>query len=320
MAIVFFCYSHRDETLRDELEVHLSMLKRQGFIEMWHDRRITAGEELDKAISKNLEEADIILLLVSSDFLASNYCYDIEMQRAMQKHEQRESHIIPVILRSCDWRSAPFSKLLVTPTDGKPIKKFPDQDDAFLEVVNAVKATITRLQPPQDITPPSKSYGSAVKPQILDILRSSNLRIRKTFSDRDRDQFVEESFEYISNFFENSLVELSNRNPEVDTHFKRIDANHFSALVYNAGKKATECQIWIRGSSHLFTNGIAYSSNASGSDNSFNESMSIVDDEHALFLQPLGMAFFASQQNVNKSLSQQRAAEYFWKILLRPLQ
>ncbi|MBN3951225.1 MAG: TIR domain-containing protein [Nostoc sp. NMS7] len=137
MATVFFSYSHRDETLRDELEVHLTMLKRQGFIETWHDRRITAGEEFDKSISKNLEEADIILLLVSSDFLASNYCYGIEMQRAMEKHEQRESHIIPVILRSCDWRSAPFGKLLVTPTDGKPITKFPNQDDAFLEVVNA---------------------------------------------------------------------------------------------------------------------------------------------------------------------------------------
>ncbi|MEH2047845.1 toll/interleukin-1 receptor domain-containing protein [Nostoc sp.] len=88
MATVFFSYSHRDQILRDEMEIHLAMLKRQGFIETWHDRRITAGEEFDKAISKNLEEADIILLLVSSDFLASNYCYDIEMQRAMEKHEK----------------------------------------------------------------------------------------------------------------------------------------------------------------------------------------------------------------------------------------
>ncbi|MEH2217536.1 MULTISPECIES: toll/interleukin-1 receptor domain-containing protein [unclassified Nostoc] len=320
MAIIFFSYSHRDETLRDELEIHLAMLKKQGFIETWHDRRITAGEEFDKAISKNLEEADIILLLVSSDFLASNYCYDIEMQRAMEKHEQGESHIIPVILRPCDWRSAPFGKLLVMPTDGKPITKFPDKDDAFLEVVNAVKGTITRLQLRQDSTPPSISYGSAVKPQILDIPRSSNLRIRKTFLDRERDQFVEELFEYIANFFENSLAELSNRNPEVGTNFKRIDANHFSAIVYIAGKKATQCRIWIRGTSHLYGNDIAYSSNASGSDNSINESMSIVDDGYALFLQPLGMASFPSQQNMKKLLSQQGAAEYFWDILLRPLQ
>ncbi|MEH2008231.1 toll/interleukin-1 receptor domain-containing protein [Nostoc sp.] len=321
MATVFFSYSHRDETLRDELEVHLTMLKRQGFIETWHDRRITAGEEFDEAISINLEEADIILLLVSSDFLASNYCYDIEMQRAMEKHEKGESYIIPVILRPCDWASAPFGKLLVMPTDGKPITKFPNQDDAFLEVVNAIKRTITRLQLRQNSTPPSKNYGSAVKPQILDIPRSSNLRIRKTFLDRDRDQFVEESFEYISNFFENSLAELSNRNPqEVDTHFKRIDANHFSVIVYIGRKKAAECRIWTGGSSRLITNGIAYSSNASGSDNSINESMSIVDDGYALFLRPLGMASFSSQQNVKKLLSQQGAAEYLWDILLRPLQ
>ncbi|MDF5739993.1 hypothetical protein, partial [Nostoc sp. S13] len=131
----------------------------------------------------------------------------------------------------------------------------------------------------------------------------------------------DKSFEYISNFFENSLAELSNRNPqEVDTHFKRIDANHFSAIVYIRGNKAAECRIWTGGSSRLFTNGIAYSSNASGSDNSINDSMSIVDDGYALFLQPLAMAFFTSQQNVKKLLSQQGAAECFWDILLRPLQ
>ncbi|MHC0068781.1 hypothetical protein ACWATR_38975, partial [Nostoc sp. UIC 10890] len=86
------------------------------------------------------------------------------------------------------------------------------------------------------------------------------------------------------------------------------------------GKKAAECRIWTGESSRLFRSDIAYSSNASGSDNSINESMSIVDDGYALFLQPLGMAFFASQQNVKKLLSQQGAAEYFWDILLRPLQ
>src|SRR5437762_917707 len=101
MAILFFSYSHKDEGLRDQLEIHLAMLKRQGFIETWHDRRISAGEILDHAVSENLESADIILLLVSPDFLASDYCYDREMMRAMERHEAGLSAVIPVILRPC---------------------------------------------------------------------------------------------------------------------------------------------------------------------------------------------------------------------------
>lgn len=325
MATLFFSYSHRDETLRDELEIHLSMLKRQSIIETWHDRRIIAGDEFNKAISKYLEEADIILLLVSPDFLASNYCYDIEMRRALERHEQGEACVMPIILRPCDWRSAPFGKLLVMPTDGKPVSKFPDKDDAFLEVVNTIRQVIAQLKPRKDLTSlPSRGYSNSREQQVAKLLeepRSSNLRIRKTFSDRDRDKFLEESFEYIAKFFENTLVELSSRNPEVDTHFKRIDANHFSSVVYLKGKIVTQCRIWLGGQSrHSFGGSIAYSSNASGYDNSFNESMSIIDDGYALFLQPLGMQIFGSGQNAKKLLSQQGSAEYFWDILIRPLQ
>ncbi len=104
--------------MRDQLEVQLSMLKRQGAIETWHDRRIGAGQEIDGAISGNLEEADIILLLVSPDFLASDYCYDREMIRAMERHHAGDAIVIPVILRACDWHPAPFGKLNATPPDG----------------------------------------------------------------------------------------------------------------------------------------------------------------------------------------------------------
>lgn len=106
MPTVFFSYSHKDEALRDELEAHLGLLKNQGFIEHWHDRRIVAGEELDPAIFQNLERADVILLLISSDFISSSYCYSREMVRAMQRHEAGEARVIPVILRNCDWKSA----------------------------------------------------------------------------------------------------------------------------------------------------------------------------------------------------------------------
>jgi hypothetical protein len=139
MAKLFFSYSHRDSDLRDEMEIHLAALKREGVIETWHDREIRAGEEFENEISQNLEEADIILLLISPYFIASNYCYEIEMKRAMQRHEKGDARVIPVILEPRDWQKLPFGKLTATPTDGKPISKFPNKHDGFLDVTRAIR-------------------------------------------------------------------------------------------------------------------------------------------------------------------------------------
>src|SRR5204862_4845362 len=114
-------------------------LKRQGVIDMWHDWRIGAGKEVDREISEHLEEADIILLLVSPYFIASDYCYEVEMKRALERHEQGEARVIPVVLHPCAWQGTLFGKLMAVPTDGRPISKFPNQHDAFLEVTNAIR-------------------------------------------------------------------------------------------------------------------------------------------------------------------------------------
>lgn len=135
---MFFSYSHDDEKLRDQLEKQLAMLKRQGVIETWHDRRIGAGENIAPAIDEHINRDDIILLLVSADFIASDYCYDIEMKRAMQRQDAGEAVVIPVILRACDWHHAPFGKLNATPGDGKPITQWSDIDEAFLQVGKSV--------------------------------------------------------------------------------------------------------------------------------------------------------------------------------------
>src|SRR5882724_3306502 len=102
MATLFFSYSHKNEALRDELEVHLAMLKREGALQAWHDRKIAAGDDFDRAISEQLQIADVILLLISPDFLASSYCYDVEVYRALTRDEAGETRVIPVILRPCD--------------------------------------------------------------------------------------------------------------------------------------------------------------------------------------------------------------------------
>jgi hypothetical protein len=142
MPSVFFSYSPVDELLRDQVEAQLSLLKRQGIINTWHDRRIEAGDDLGRAIDRALEDADVILLLISHDFLASEYCYGVEMRRAMERHETGQAVVIPVILRACDWHDAPFGKLLALPTDGKPITQWADRDQALLEVAMGVRRAV----------------------------------------------------------------------------------------------------------------------------------------------------------------------------------
>ena len=122
---LFYSYSHKDERLRDQLETHLSLLQTQGVIRGWHDRRIEAGTEWDGAINQNLEDAGIILLLVSADFFASRYCHDVEVARAMARHEAGTARVIPVILRPvAEWHSALFGKLQALPKDGRPVTKW----------------------------------------------------------------------------------------------------------------------------------------------------------------------------------------------------
>jgi hypothetical protein len=143
-AQVFFSYSHADEPLRDEIEKQLSMLKREGVIAAWHDRRISAGTEFASVIDAHVQTADVILLLVSADFLASDYCFDIEVKRAMERHDAGQAVVIPVILRACDWHRAPFGKLNASPRDGKPITQHADRDQALLEVAQAVLGAARR--------------------------------------------------------------------------------------------------------------------------------------------------------------------------------
>ncbi|WP_169617268.1 COR domain-containing protein [Nodosilinea sp. P-1105] len=136
---LFYSYSHKDETLRDELETHLKLLQRQGLIQPWHDRRILPGDEWAGDIDDNLNRADIILLLISADFIASDYCYDLEMKRAMERHQAGEARVIPIIVRPTDWKDTPFSKLQCLPKDGKAVTQWVNRDGAWLNVEQGIK-------------------------------------------------------------------------------------------------------------------------------------------------------------------------------------
>lgn len=142
---LFFSYSHKDEDLRDQLANHLKILERQGVISSWHDRRILPGEEWDHQINDNLNSADVILLLISADFIASNYCWDVEVQTAMKRHETGEACVIPIILRRVDWSGAPFGKLQFLPKNALPVMAWSDRDEAFENVTKGIRAAANKL-------------------------------------------------------------------------------------------------------------------------------------------------------------------------------
>lgn len=140
---IFFCYAHEDEPLLNKLKSQLSPLLRQGLIEMWHDRNISAGTKWEEEIDKHLNEANIILLLISPDFINSDYCYGKEMKRALERDKRREARIIPVILRPVYWQGV-LGTLQALPNDGKPVmsSSWPNQEEAFFNISEGIRKIV----------------------------------------------------------------------------------------------------------------------------------------------------------------------------------
>jgi TIR domain/NB-ARC domain len=142
---VFISYSHQDQALRKELEKHLSNLRRQNIITSWYDGDIIPGAEWEPEIMKRLKRVQIILLLVSADFMASDFCYSIEMKEAITRHDANQARVIPILLRPTDLKDSPFTKLKMLPTDAKAVTRWPTLDDAFEDVVQGIRAAIDDL-------------------------------------------------------------------------------------------------------------------------------------------------------------------------------
>jgi TIR domain-containing protein len=319
-ASVFFSYSHVDEALRDQVETQLALLKRQGVIETWHDRRIGAGEEFAGAIEQHVETDDIILLLVSADFIASDYCYDVEMKRALERQQAGDARVIPVILRACDWKQSPFGGLKAVPHDGKPVTAWPDVDEAFSDIVAEVRRAIEQkasgvraTSGSSNVVRSSAGPSSPVPRLTQETVRSSNLAIKKQYTEHAKDQFLHTTFEYFAAFFENSLNEIKSREPDVQASFRRIDANTFSAVTYRNGALASRCAISIADTFHS-RGSIQYSLD---SGHGFNESLHVEADDNGLFLRAMG---FSSGQRREQQLTQRGGAELYWDRFIEPLQ
>ena len=157
---LFYSYCHKDERQRNRLETHRHP-KRQGLILEWQfDRKISGGTEWKGRIDERLDTAQVILLLVSADFIHPDYCYDVELMRAMERHEAGEARVIPIIVRPCDWHSAPFGKLQAFPKDGKPVTKWKPQDDAYVDIARQLRQVIMELVLRGEPTSGSRVYAA----------------------------------------------------------------------------------------------------------------------------------------------------------------
>lgn len=160
-AKIVISYSHRDEHFRDELTSALSPAIRAGEIEVWSDHRIVPGRHIDDEILSQLKEADAVLLMVSTDFIASDYCFKTELEIALDRHKNARAIVLPVIVRPTDFSGMPFSRLKMLPTDAKAVTTWDNRDEAWLSVAQGVRAAIAEL--------PRSDYKQSV-------FRSKNIR------------------------------------------------------------------------------------------------------------------------------------------------
>jgi hypothetical protein len=148
---VFIAYSHEDQGFLKEIEKSLKIISRTVNIKLWHARNITPGNEWRAEIAQNLGRAHIILLLVSRDFIASDYCHDVELKEAMRRHRAGEAIVIPIIFRRCEWQNTPLGGIQALPEGGEPVKEWKHEDVALSNIERGICAAIAKLrgEPPQ---------------------------------------------------------------------------------------------------------------------------------------------------------------------------
>jgi hypothetical protein len=170
---LFLSYAASDGPLRDELVTQLANLERRGRIRSFDQRKVGPGQEVDAVLAARFERAQVILLLISPDFMASDYCNDVEVTRAMERHARGEARVVPILVRPCDWVGAPFATLRALPRSGKAVTSWGNRDEAWLNVVEGIRAAVEEMQWKQapslaardadDSAPPTLSPGAAME-------------------------------------------------------------------------------------------------------------------------------------------------------------
>ncbi len=299
----FISYSHRDDWALDRLHTHFAMLRREGQITEWYDRNILAGKDIDHEISEQLESCALFLPLVSPDFLASTYCYEREMTRALVLHNAGEIRIVPIIVEPCDWKASPLGRLKALPRDSKPIVNWPNQNEAFLDIVSELRRVLTELKTGDETDIVTSNKGN--------VRSESQYRIRRTFDQIDRSDFRERTFAEIRDHFKASCEEL-NSIDGVRGRFLPKNSQGFACTVINQNMERGTAHITVYMATDFPVFGdIYYSFSENALPNSMNGGFHIESDDYDLFLKP-SMFQMTGYSSDSAKLSAQDAAELLW--------
>lgn len=304
MAKLFISYSHRDEKALERLHTHLAMLRREGAIGTWYDREILAGGNIDNEIDVHLNDSDIFFALLSPDFLASQYCYEREMTKAIERHDEGSLRVIPIILEPCDWTSSPLGKLKALPKDGKPISTWSNQNVAYLNIVEELRRLLKK---------PSKleTNPGSTPTQESDEKRSRRYRIKREFDAFDRDDFRKHTFSVIRDYFRRSISELNEIDDLIRARFENMGDDAFSCTILNKGARDREAHITVHGaSSESFGGEITFSFSRRAPSNTANGFIRIDSDAYELF--PSLDNFSGMRSKENEPRSPELVAEALW--------
>lgn len=301
----FISYSHRDSEALERLHVHLAGLRRDNLIFEWYDREILAGDVLDDQISQELEQADLFLLLVSPDFIASDYCVDKELGRALERHEAGTARVIPIIVEPCDWASmSSLHRLKALPHDAKPLSEWANANTAYLNVVQEIRRVCEEARPKE---------RQAEQPVTKeDTSNTSRYRIQRDFDDIDRSEFRDAAFEVTKDYFERAISEI---NTIDGLKGRLVDSSpvSFGCTIVNRHQTQGTAHITVhRGGAGAMMGDIFWSFEENSSPSSANGWVNVSSDEYEQFLEGLGS--FHGQEL--KHASPVQFAENLWEQLI----
>jgi hypothetical protein len=299
----FISYSHHDVGALDRLHVHLANLQREGRIETWYDREILAGNVLGDEISQELEAADLFLLMISPDFIASNYCVDREMQRALERHDAGEARVVPIIVEPCDWAAMPqLRQLKAVPRDGLPVSEWANANTAYLDVVQEIR----RIVDANEIGAPEPTNE---EPVLAAPQRGiPRYRVQHDFDEIDRSEYRDAAYATIKDYFQRAIGEID-AVEGLRGRFVDRGPNSFGSTVVNRGRQHGTAHITVHCRNAGFALGdIYYSFNENAGDNTANGSFNVSSDEYEQFL-VVSMAMFG---NKSDRLNPEQAAESLW--------
>ena len=302
---IFISYSHRDQEALERLHIHLAPLRSEGLIDTWYDRQILAGERIDEEIGKELESCDPFLMLVSPDFLASDYCVNREMKRALERHREGAAHVIPIIVEPCDWLSSPLGELKALPLDGESISKWTNPNSAYLDVVKELRRI---LETRKAAVPP---MGRATSSEETNETRPAapRYRVQQDFDDIDRSEFRETAFATICDYFQQQIAEI-NTDSKLRGRFVPRGPSSFVCTVVNRARELN------RGTAHITVHcgdgapglgDIRYSFSENAPANTANGMFYIESDKYEMYLSSM-MPFGSSRER----LTLEEAAERLW--------